>query len=974
MLCRDQRRHSQRFEQAAEEEEEEEEKKEEEEDCRFSASSRSLPEALTMADSPPSASLIDRYVEACEKHGRSPNIDMHIAISKAKSQQSGVLKLFLEQLTDADMMPLVDFFPFVENSGLEAVDVVHNKETSNGQVLLRILRLIGPKLRLVDLKKISFGRETLRDLFHRGMQCQVLDLSFSRARKLDMTGQFPQLHTLFLDFSIYLTSLPEGCFRAMPNLASLSMCETRVANLWTTCAALSKISSLVELRFQSCRCCEGTGQCAALVTSEKPYYTSEEGTRIKHLGNLWHMDWTPMNIDDLVSLDSERSDSSITDDDTDDLFSDDDSAMMLQHVHTSSEDSSGDSDAEQEEPLLETTSLEDDLNYQGDAEYDRDHAIDVGDAQGEQGMKEDCNETICRLLESADDGRESISAVKSEQDVLCLGESSHGGAIVHEQASSGSSVTGDVRQNLGQTSLESYESRSRLDNSHEGEELQLSTTVHRTMSLRRGRSHHPSRICYEKYYREFMIARLPGLKVLDNLPVTQMEREKAHLVFMDKFETLPNNRSERESIIEVLKRRETLSWATAGPYSKRRRVGIVGKSQNGIAFSRSMCALKMASCTWPSCVPICRLKKSNSELNRKCRPRQFEYHPTDPSLMVFGTLHGEVVVVNHESDKVIGHVQSNGSSHSILGLCWLNKDPNKLIAGSDHGSLQLFDVNRMRSTTNLSGDSLGFGNRNSGGNYGRTRRNPAIYTYDNFEQLTSVHINCTDEYFLASGYSRDVGLYDLRTGKQLQIFHDLHQQHINVVKFAHHSPHLFATSSFDREIKMWDLRQKVSRPLYTVRSTGGNVMVCFSRDDHFLLSSAVDNEVRQHLAVDGKPHMKFDIPRAGSGQNYTRSYYMNGRDYIITGSCEENVVRIYCAQTGRRLRDLALEGRGSKTSIYVQSLRGDPFRDFHFSVLAAYFRPHPKSEILKVNLLGSNIQKKTYDFEAQHKLPAGMGA
>lgn len=136
-----------------------------------------------------------------------------------------------------------------------------------------------------------------------------------------------------------------------------------------------------------------------------------------------------------------------------------------------------------------------------------------------------------------------------------------------------------------------------------------------------------------------------------------------------------------------------------------------------------------------------------------------------------------------------------------------------------------------------------FGSRLSEGNPGHSRRNPAVHAYENFEQLTSVHVNSSDEYFLASGYSRNVGLYDLCTGKQLQVFNDLHQQHINVVKFAHHSPNLFATSSFDKEIKMWDLRQKVRAPLYTVRSMGGNVMVCFSRDDYYLLSSAVDNEV-----------------------------------------------------------------------------------------------------------------------------------
>lgn len=61
------------------------------------------------------------------------------------------------------------------------------------------------------------------------------------------------------------------------------------------------------------------------------------------------------------------------------------------------------------------------------------------------------------------------------------------------------------------------------------------------------------------------------------------------------------------------------------------------------------------------------------------------------------------------------------------------------------------------------------------------------------------------------------------------------------------------------------------------------------------------------MAVDGRLHTNFDIAPTGSGQNYTRSYYMNGRDYIISGSCDEPIVRVCCAQTGRRLRDIYLE-------------------------------------------------------------------
>lgn len=65
--------------------------------------------------------------------------------------------------------------------------------------------------------------------------------------------------------------------------------------------------------------------------------------------------------------------------------------------------------------------------------------------------------------------------------------------------------------------------------------------------------------------------------------------------------------------------------------------------------------------------------------------------------------------------------------------------------------------------------------------------------------------------------------------------------------------------------------------------------------------------MKQLLSVDGRLHTDFGIVSTGSAHNYTRSYYMNGRDYIISGSCEEPTIRVCCAHTGRRLRDISLE-------------------------------------------------------------------
>ncbi|KAL8205157.1 hypothetical protein R6Q57_008708 [Mikania cordata] len=443
------------------------------------------------------------------------------------------------------------------------------------------------------------------------------------------------------------------------------------------------------------------------------------------------------------------------------------------------------------------------------------------------------------------------------------------------------------------------------------------------ISQKRHLSYHPSPICYEKHYREYIIASFPSLKVLDNQPIRKADKDRAAVIYSDNFEYLPYKRTSKESVVNILQNREIKGLKSHHHYSR-----SLGASKVGCAVLPSLQPLSVSS----SCI--------SSNDGRNLRPRQFEYHPCNSSLMVIGTLDGEVVVVSHESEKIIQYIPSHGTMNSILGLCWLKKYPTKLIAGSDNGLLKLYDIQHIPSTNNAIYPSC------------------ASVSFDEFDQLTSVHVNSLDELFLTSGYSKHVALYDISTGKRLQVFTNMHQEHINVVKFANHSPSMFATSSFDHDVKMWDLRQKPIHPCYTVPSGRGNVMVCFSPDDHYLLASAIDNEVKQLLAVDGRLHLDFSIPPTGSSQNYTRSYYMNGTDYILSGSCDEHIVRICCTQTGRRLRDLSLEGESTGSSMFVQSLRGDPFRDFNLSVLAAYLSPSSSPEIVKVNMLTSKDADK----------------
>lgn len=144
--------------------------------------------------------------------------------------------------------------------------------------------------------------------------------------------------------------------------------------------------------------------------------------------------------------------------------------------------------------------------------------------------------------------------------------------------------------------------------------------------------------------------------------------------------------------------------------------------------------------------------------------------------------------------------------------------------GSDNGCLRLYDINNV-------GTKVEDSYCNS------------TVIFDDFGLLTSVHINSSDDRCVTSGYSKKVAIYDICTGQQLQLFTDMHREPINVAKFSNHSPSLFVTSSFDRDVKMWDSRQKPVKPCYSSRSSRGNVMAVFSPDDLYLLVSAVDNEV-----------------------------------------------------------------------------------------------------------------------------------
>eukprot|EP00178_Gracilaria_changii_P003553 TRINITY_DN152_c0_g1_i1.p1 TRINITY_DN152_c0_g1~~TRINITY_DN152_c0_g1_i1.p1 ORF type:complete len:938 (+),score=128.92 TRINITY_DN152_c0_g1_i1:257-3070(+) len=332
-------------------------------------------------------------------------------------------------------------------------------------------------------------------------------------------------------------------------------------------------------------------------------------------------------------------------------------------------------------------------------------------------------------------------------------------------------------------------------------------------------------------------------------------------------------------------------------------------------------------------------------------PRQFEFNPRIAGELVYGTEKGYLVVMDMESGVVKASCHLNGGCgdrqpgaviskttslgrlqvarnvnaaaagsrevNQVYGLSWLNKRSDLFLAGSNAGSIHVFNVDWMRDG----------------------RRGGCVYTSEPFDNLTSIHTSADDARFAVSGLTRDVGLYDLATGRKVEVMKNCHHREINVTKFAHHNPHVLITASFDHCVKKWDLRESrpggARRPIFTTRSRTENVMACFSPDDECLLVSAIDNDVRQYSACDGRLMTVFNIPSTASDYNFTRSYYMNNRDYIVSGASAEEKVRVFNAHTGAFFAEVDMDNReyGVQKELYVQTLRANPFRKFAFSAL-----------------------------------------
>lgn len=264
--------------------------------------------------------------------------------------------------------------------------------------------------------------------------------------------------------------------------------------------------------------------------------------------------------------------------------------------------------------------------------------------------------------------------------------------------------------------------------------------------------------------------------------------------------------------------------------------------------------------------------------------------------ILFGTMSGDICHVNSlkaHSIKNLGCFGKN-SFDTILGICWFKNcsEGNRFITGSSKGNIIC----------------------------GRTDNDPIISDYPQFDKLTSVHLNNGNESLLVSGYAVNARIYDIQTGVITHEYKNIHSDNINISRFCNLTPHIFATSSFDKTIKTWDTRISCHnpQPIYTITCNTGLVMINFTNDDLFILASGLDNEIGQYYFIDGKKHLSLNIPKTGLSGNFSRSYYSKSSKYVLTGSCEEDSFKILSTYSGEVISTVDMYPGKKDDSIYIQ--------------------------------------------------------
>eukprot|EP00427_Karlodinium_veneficum_P002513 CAMPEP_0169154292 /NCGR_PEP_ID=MMETSP1015-20121227/52620_1 /TAXON_ID=342587 /ORGANISM="Karlodinium micrum, Strain CCMP2283" /LENGTH=723 /DNA_ID=CAMNT_0009224445 /DNA_START=225 /DNA_END=2396 /DNA_ORIENTATION=+ len=254
--------------------------------------------------------------------------------------------------------------------------------------------------------------------------------------------------------------------------------------------------------------------------------------------------------------------------------------------------------------------------------------------------------------------------------------------------------------------------------------------------------------------------------------------------------------------------------------------------------------------------------------------RQFEFHPCLPQVVLIGDKRGGVNIVQTDDEENV-RPRLVVDSCPVLAMSWMHHHPHSAVCGTaDSGNIVFLRYN-------------------SEADYRDAALNEA-FKADHFPMLSSLSVNCTDDFLLASGLSHDVAIYDVHTGQVLHRAHGVHNHSINVSRFANNSAHIMATASYDQTCKLWDIRQPlVTEKAVKVLNTGGpNVMCAFSPGDKFLLCSGIDTHLMQYALPSFQlAHKSLPLRPEAHQNRFRRSMYLATGRHFVTSATQESHIR-----------------------------------------------------------------------------------
>jgi hypothetical protein len=282
--------------------------------------------------------------------------------------------------------------------------------------------------------------------------------------------------------------------------------------------------------------------------------------------------------------------------------------------------------------------------------------------------------------------------------------------------------------------------------------------------------------------------------------------------------------------------------------------------------------------------------------------RQFEFHPSIPQVVLIGDQGGGVNVVQTDGMNVQPRLLVD--TNPIRAMSWMHHHPHCAVCGVAETGRITF----LRYDSEVDHQDMAL---------------HEVARAPNFESLSSLSVNCTDDFLLVSGLIPDLALYDIHTGQLLHHAYGVHSHGINVSRFSHRSPHILATASFDQTCKLWDIRQPLSskKPTKVLQTGGPNIMCAFSPSDKSLLCSGIDTHLVQYdLPSFNVSHKSLALRPETHQARYRRSMYLATGQHFVTSATQESYIRIMSA-SGINLGIVDFRGQLRRESQHQTTLK-----------------------------------------------------